>query len=200
MSHYSPWLHYTTDKDSGYERLRVDVGQTGFFEGREFRAYFEFASEKSTSLAVGGTRYFRFTAPVQFILQTQRLVCDTGGIRLRAFTDATDGGGWSTAIPAIGKNRMDERRQPFYAAQCTLETGGSFTGGTEVDVLRARVASQSVSSQNVGASQDDERGLPISQFFLIAQPLAGVNDASQGIYSIEWEERPKRFWPLPVLG
>lgn len=59
-----------------------------------------------------------------------------------------------------------------------------------MDVLRARTASQTVSAVNVDASQDATRYLPAGTYFLRMQPLTGVNDNSQGIYSISWEERP----------
>lgn len=184
-------MNVTSDLGSGFDRQRVDVGQTGFFDGREFRSYFEFSTEAGTSLAVGATRYFRFVSPVDFILQSQIIELDKGGVRLRAFVSATDGGGW-TSIPVISKNRSPSRRvfpSGYYVGQATFFTGGTFSGGTEVDVLRARTASQTVSAANVDASQDATRYLPAGTYFLILQPLTGVNDTSEGIYSISWEER-----------
>lgn len=190
---YGYLLNVTSDLGSGYDRLRVDVGQTGFFEGREFRSYFEFSTDAGTSLAVGATRYFKFSSPVEFILQQQSLFIDTGGVRFQIFIGSTDGGGWSP-IPVIGKNRSATRRdfpnEGFYAAQATFSTGGSFTGGTEVDILRARTSSQNVNASNIGVFGDDERYLPAGDYFMKMAPLAGVNDTSQGIYSIAWEERP----------
>lgn len=191
---YTHLLNVTSDLGSGFDRIRVDVGQTGFFEGREFRSYFEFSSDvvPSTAIAVGGTRTFKFTSPVDFVLQSQIVEVDKGGVRVRAFINATDGGGW-TSVPVIAKNRSPKRRQfntGYYVGQATVSTGGTFTGGTEVDVLRARTASQTVAAANVGSAQDDERYLPAGSYFIIVQPLAGVNDTSEGIYSISWEERP----------
>lgn len=189
---YTALMNVTSDLGSGFDRQRVDVGQTGFFEGREFRSYFEFSADAGTSLAVGATRYFRFTCPVDFILQGQTVEVDKGGVRLRAFINATGSGVWTT-VPIVAKNRSPARRQfktGYYVGQATFDTGGSFTGGTEVDVLRARTASQTVAAANVGASQDDVRYLPAGTYYLIMQPLVGVNDTSEGIYSLSWEERP----------
>lgn len=188
---YSQLMNVTSDLGSGFDRQRVDVGQTGFFEGREFRSYFEFSVDAGTSLAVGATRYFRFVSPVDFILQRQTIEVDKGGVRLRAFIGATDGGGWSS-IPIISKNRSLARRQfpsGYYVGQAGFFTGGTFTGGTEVDVIRARAASQTVASANVGAEQEGTRYLPAGTYFLILQPLIGVNDASEGVYALSWEER-----------
>lgn len=192
---YSVMNNMTSDLGSGFDRARVDVGQTGFFEGREFRSYFEFSTDvsPSTAILVGGSRFFKFTSPVDFVLQSQIVEVDKGGVRVRAFINATDGGGW-TAVPVIAKNRSPNRRQfntGYYVGQATFSTGGTFTGGTEVDVLRARTASQTVAAANVGAAQDDERYLPAGSYYIIIQPLAGVNDTSEGTYSISWEERPQ---------
>ena len=190
---YTNLLNVTSNLGCGFDRVRVDVGQTGFFEGREFRSYFEFSDEQSTELAVAGTRRFKFSCPVDFILQSQIVEVDKGGVRLQVFTGSTDGGGWSS-IPVIAKNRSPTRRVfpsgSYYTAQATFYTGGSFTGGTQVDVIRARTASQTVAAANIGASQDDVRYLPAGDYYLTMQPLIGVNDPSEGIYSISWEERP----------
>ena len=190
---YTTQFNVSSDLGSGYDRVRVDPGQTGFYEGREFRSYFEFSIDAGTALAVGASRYFRFVSPVDFILQTQILEVDKGGVRVQVFITSTDGGGWSQ-VPVIAKNRSPTRRVypsgSFYVGQATFQTGGSFTGGTQVDVIRARTASQTVSAANVGESQDDERFLPSGTYFILMQPLNGVNDSSEGIYSISWEERP----------
>lgn len=181
---YSYPLNVTDTPGSGYDRLRVDVGQTGFFVGREFRNYVEF------SLPIGNTLYYRFVSPIDFILQTQLLAVDAGGVRLSVWIgNVTPAGVW-TNLPVIGKNRMSTIRQPAYVSQCQVQIGGTFTGGTEVDVIRVRCASQSVSAQTVGSSQDDERGLPAGTYYIKIEPLTGVNDTSTGIYQIAWEERP----------
>lgn len=189
---YTNLLNVTSDLGSGFDRVRVDVGQTGFFEGREFRSYFEFSSETGAAIAVGASRSFKFVSPVDFILQSQILEVDKGGVCIRAFTGATDGNGW-TAVPIIAKNRSSKRRQfntGYYTGQATFFTGGTFTGGIEVDVIRGRTASQTVAATNVGATQDDERYLPAGTYFIRIAPLVGVNDTSEGVYAISWEERP----------
>lgn len=184
-------LNVTSDLGSGFDRVRVDVGQTGFFEGREFRSYYEFSSENSNGIELAATRDLKFVSPVDFILQSQILICDKGGVRLQAYGGATDAGGWAS-VPVLGKNRSTSRRKyggGFYEAQATVFAGGSFTGGTQLDVIRCRAASQTVASANVGANQDDERYLPAGTYYIRLQPLVGVNDTSEGIYSISWEER-----------
>lgn len=170
-------------------RIRVDPGQTGFFAGRMFRTYIE------TVIPVAGPAVsFRFTSSKDFILWTQLLELTQGALRLEVFTGAvTPSGSW-TQLPIIGVNRMAERPTPLYVPVATAETGGSFTGGTAVDLILIRSGSNqgSNSSQNTGGERS-ERGLPAGTYYGRLSTLTGgvaVADAAQGIYSITWEERP----------
>lgn len=175
-----------TSSSEGFRRLRVDPGQTGFFEGRFFRSYIEALIPKN-----GPSVQFRFTSPIDFILWSQVLEITQGGLELRVFTGATSTGTW-TQRPVIGVNRMNQRRSPFYSAQATVETGGNFTGGTEIDLIKLRASSANNSASNVGLGYS-ERGLPAGTYHGRFQTLTGgltVNDAAQMIYSLLWEERP----------
>lgn len=174
-----------TSADEGFRRLRVDIGQTGFFNGRFFRSYIE-----SLIPINGPSVQFRFTSPVDFILWTQILELTQGALELRVYTGATSTGTW-TQRPVIGVNRMSQRQSPYYVTQSTLETGGNFTGGTEVDLIKVRTSSANNSASNVGFGIS-ERGLPAGVYHGRFQTLTGgvnVNDAAQMIYSVVWEER-----------
>lgn len=190
---YSQLFNVTSSLGSGFDRVRVDQGQTSLFEGREFRSYYEFSADVGTAIAVGGTLNLKFTCSVDFILQNQSLQVDKGGLRLVAYSGGTDGGGW-TSVPVVAKNRSTSRRTPYYVGSGAFYFGGTFSGGTEVDVIRNRTASQTVSAINVNASQDSVRYLPAGTYFIQLKPLAGVNDSSEGVYSLSWEERPTN-WP-----
>lgn len=167
-------------------RLRVDVGETGFFERRMFRTYYELNIPADGS----APRQFRFTAPINFILWEQTLELDQGALRYEVFIGATSSGTW-TALPIIGQNRMTEA--PLYNPVCTVETGGNFTGGTVVDLLRVRTAAVNNQATNVGNAASSERGLPAGTYHVRVNTLTGglpVNDAAQGIITLRWEERP----------
>jgi hypothetical protein len=167
-------------------RLRVDPGQTGFFEGRMFRSFFN-----GVIPVAGPTVQFRFTSPINFILWAQTLELTQGALQLEVYTGATSSGSW-TAVPVIGLNRMTEVPLPTYASQITIETGGNFTGGTRVDLMQVRTAAQNNTASNVG-QEFSERGLPAAVFHGRLSTLAGgltVNDAAQYIYRLQWEERP----------
>lgn len=167
-------------------RLRVDPGQTGFFEGRMFRSFLD-----GLIPVAGPSVQFRFTATKDFILWTQQLELTQGALQLDVYTGATPSGTW-TAQPVIGLNRMAERPTPFYVATCTFETGGNFTGGTKVDPMKVRTSSANNSANNAGGDFS-ERGLPAGVYYGRLATLTGgvtVNDAAQYIYSLAWEERP----------
>lgn len=175
--------------DGGFgqsRRVRVDPGQTGFFAGKFFRSYIE-----ALIPVAGPSVQFRFTSPIDFILWSQVLELTQGALELRVYTGATSSGSW-TARPIIGVNRMAECPHPLYASQVALETGGNFTGGTEVDLIKVRTAAANNGAQNVGA-EASERGLPAGVYHGRFQTLTGgvtVNDAAQLLYSLLWEERP----------
>ena len=112
------------DDVNSRSRVRVDVAQTSFFEGREFRSFIEL------SIAQGATQVVKVVSPVDFVLFQQSLTVDAGGIRFAAVTGGTEGGSFSTSLPVIGKNRMTDRPLPYYDAQLTMATGGTHSGGT----------------------------------------------------------------------
>lgn len=172
---------YTSDTE-GFRRLRVDAGQTGFFEGREFRTFYEL------NIATGTSVYIRFTSPVNFIIFEQSLTLDSGSIRFTALTGATPAGTYSTVLPVIGKNRMTTRKAPFYSAQSTVATGGTATGGTIVELFRVVAANATAQQQTVLGAASTERGLPAGTYYLRLENFG--NNAATGVYTLIWEERP----------
>lgn len=179
-----------TDNGGPSMRLRVDQGETGFFAGKMFRAFFNGVIPKA-----GPTVQFRFVSPIDFILWTQELDLTQGALQLEVYTGATPSGTWVT-VPVIGINRMAQRPAPFYTPQVTIDTSvggtGNFTGGTRVDFLQNRTSSTNGTASNVGA-QFSERGLPAGTYYGRLSTLAGgltVNDDAQYVYRIAWEERP----------
>lgn len=172
---------WTSSKEK-FRRLRVDQGQTGFFEGREFRSFIEL------NIAAGNNIVLKFVSPVDFILFEQRLVIDAGSCKLTASTGGTEGGTFSTSLPIIGKNRMASRPTPFYTAQATIVTGGTYTGGTAVEVVRVVAANATAQQQSVGSGQDSSRGLPAGTYYLKFENFG--SGSVTGVYSLAFEERP----------
>ncbi len=171
-----------------YRRYRVDVGQTGFFEGREFRTF------KEINIASGSTLVMRITVPVNTILQHVGLVLDAGSIKLRTVAGGTPTGSFSEALPIIRKNNMSGGAYPapplpLYVAQNAVDSGGTaITGGTDIDVLRLVVANSSGQASTVGGNQDDARGVAPGTYYWVFNNFG--NSTATGVFSSFWEERP----------
>lgn len=163
--------------DGGYgenRRLRVDVGQTGFFAGREFRMV-----RKVTTPIV-----YRFTFPVPVILFEQDLTVSTGDVELFAWaaSNVTPAGTWN-AVTVWPKNGVNTS----YTRQAMVESGGTITVA-DAQAYRdyARVATSGATGQKftVGGPANSERYLAAGTYYV---QLTGTGEGS---YSVMWEERP----------
>lgn len=178
-----------TSTSENYRRLRVDVGQTGFFEGREFRTFFEF------NIPAGNVQVIKFVSPIDFMLFEQTLAVDAGSIRFQALTGATEIATFNTALPIVGKNRMTQRKQPYYTSVITTTThatpvalGAGVTGGTVVENTRIVATNATAQQQTVSGGAQSERGLPAGTYYLRLHNFG--SGAATGVYSLFWEERP----------
>lgn len=168
----------------GYQRLAVDVGQTGFFEGREFRTFYEVDFGSLQRMIV------KAECPVDFILHQLELTLDQGGVRMRTYVGATFTGEYDKALPIIGKNLMTDRAQPYYQHQMILqadEAGGSLSGGTVIDVVRVLAANATAQQQSVGSVRLDERGVAQGVYYIELEAISGT---PKGVFRGFWEERP----------
>lgn len=177
-----------TSSSEGFRRLRVDAGQTGFYEGREFRTFFEF------NIPSGNVQVFKFVSPIDFMLFEQTLTVDAGSIRFQAITGATEVATFNTALPVIGKNRMAQRKQPYYTPVITVTThaapvalNSGVTGGTVVENTRIVAANATAQQQTVSGGAQSERGLPAGTYYLRLHNFG--SGAATGVYSLFWEER-----------
>lgn len=181
-----------TSDESGFRRYRVDVGQTGLFEGREFRMV------RKVSVTAGTPLVFRFTSAVDFILFEQSLNCSVGDLEFFAWR-STQGvaGGTFTPLPVapIGKNIGSARRLYDglpYASQVQLATGGTFTPTDAqhyVDYDRAKTAGATAQQVSVSGGNDSVRYLAAGTYYL---SLASLDGTSVGRFALAWEERPSQ--------
>lgn len=178
----APYDLLTDGGDGPNRRIRVDVGQTGFFSGREFRTY------KRYSLASAESVYIKVVSPIDFILQGLGLQVDVGHVHLEAFIGVTEAGSFSVALPIHGANRMNDRPTPFYLPQMTLHDGGTFTGGTALDLISVKADTQTSQSTTQDASVAGERGLPPGNYYL--KITNQENSTADIIIRARWEERP----------
>ena len=172
----------TTDPDGPNSRLRVDIGQTGFFAGREFRTFREF------NIGAGATLALEIVVPINAILLEQSIEIDDGSIRITNAAGGTPGGTFSEVLPVIAKNNMTERPTPLYTPQITFKAGGTHTGGFIFDIHRAVAASATAQESTVGRTVGDERGIAPNTYYVRYENIG--SGAATGTFWFIWEERP----------
>lgn len=183
ISAYGPLPSHFTDPSGRESRLQVDVAQTSFFTGHEFRTFYEF------SIAAAASFVIKAVVPVNTILHSLSLSVDAGGIRLSTALGGTEGGTFGTTLPVIPKNRMTEVPAPVYVPQTTITGGGTITGHTVIDVVRLVAATgQSSTVAIVGGGEDDERGVAPGTYYWILENIS--NQTATGTFHANAEERP----------
>lgn len=168
-----------TSEKPGFRRFQVDVGQTGLFEGREFRTFFEY------SVPSGQSVYLRATVPLNIILFSTSLTLDAGKMRMTLLAGGTEGGTWSP-VAVFPKNNMTDR--PAYAGQVQIDSGGTHSGGVLLDVVRMLSETAGNRSSTVGDQVADERGVDPGVYYYRLENIDG--QTANGVFSAFWEERP----------
>lgn len=168
----------TNDGGEG-ARLRVDVAQTGFFSGREFRTF------RRLSLGNGATDVIRATVGTDIVLFGVELTVTDGWLDMETRAGGTEGGTFSTSVPIFNANNMSDA--PSYVSQATLDTGGTHTGGTVLDVLVAKTSGATAQAVSVGSTDTDERGVGAGVYYFAIENLN--NGVSEGYLKFRWEER-----------
>lgn len=167
--------------DGGYgerRRVRVDVGQTGFFAGREFRTFKEWEVATTSSYVI------KAVVPINIILFELNVQIEEGSVRIETVSGGTAGGTFSESLPIFATNNMSEKPQPAYVNAVTLTAGGTHTGGTVLDVLRAKASGNSNFSASVGSSIA-ERGVSANTYYFRITLTAAI-----GTFKARFEERP----------
>lgn len=165
--------------DGTNPRLRVDVGEPSFFDGRQFRTFHEF------NLTLAAVMVIKAVVPLNVILYGLETSIATGEIRLETVVGGTEGGTFATPLPILPRNTMTERPTPLYVPVVTLMAGGTHSGGTLLDVLIVKTAGNTNFSSSAGAAVGDERGVGAGTYYF---RLTAV-EATRGVFRARWEER-----------
>ena len=163
-----------TDSDGNYSRLRVDVGQTNFWSGKQFRTF------QKLELASAASATIRATVGVNIVLYETSFTTENSSIEVQLRAGGTATGPW-TAMPVIRKNTMTTA--PVVVSQVTMDYDGSHTGGTTIDLIRM-VAGNKQSS--VGGT-DSERGVAPGTYYYVITNTG--NQTATVVFSGFWEER-----------
>lgn len=149
--------------------LMVQIQSMGLWEGKQFRMYRTFTVAQQ----------FQFVATKDFILQKQSLYCGTGSVQVQIMTGATPSGVYTDIATQTGKNRLGN---VTYVQANKVQAGGTFTGGTEREVIRSDSGvGTGVAYTNV---DDNARVLPAGTYYFNLT----VTGTTAGIYAFEWEE------------
>lgn len=168
---------------SDYARVKVDVAQTGFFSGREFRTFKEFTVTNGTAYVI------KVVTTGNVILHGVNVMLDDGAMRMSTMVGGTEGGTFSETLPIFNRNNMavGSDREAVIASTISLTAGGTHTGGTTLDVLRVKTSGGGGNATTVGASVSDERGIAVGTYYFVLQNLG--SGSVVGVLSIRWEER-----------
>lgn len=172
-----------TSGPEGFQRLRVDDSQTGFFLGTQARIFYEF------SVPSGQSVYFKAVLPIDIILFDVSLEVDSGGARLATIASPTYSGSWTT-VPVYPKNTMSTRPTPFYTPQTQLSVGqaGASITGTQIDVVRVVTSGATSKVQSAGSGGYSERGVAAGNYGYVLSNIG--QGTTTGVLSLWWEERP----------
>ena len=175
-----PPVKLMTDDNGEYSRLRVDVGQTGFFAGREARTFYEF------SIASGATQVIKVVAPTDTIVQSFSVETFLAEIKTELVVGGTEGGTFTTALPIFKTNTMSTASS--YTPQVTMNRGGTHTGGTVVDLLISISGDNANKAVSTGAAEEYPQGFSAGTFYIRLTNTDGAT--ASGIFRARWEERP----------
>jgi hypothetical protein len=169
-----------TDDDGDYARLRVDVEQTGFLAGREFRVNHEF------SIASGATQVIKVVAGVDTILYDFMVELTLAELAVRLKSGGTEGGTFGNSISVMKTNQMSTASS--YTSQVTMAYGGTHTGGTTIDTNYLISGANANKSTAEAAGQDNPLGFAAGTYYIILENTDG--NTATGVFKARWEERP----------
>lgn len=158
-------------------RLRVDVGQTSFFEGREFRTF------KEWSVPITAAYVVRAEVPMDIILWELGVVLEEGAVRIETVAGGTPSGSFAEVLPVFPANTMANRPAPAYVPTVVLSAGGGHADGTVLDVIRAKTSGNSNFASSVGAQAGAERGVGTGVYYFRITLTGAI-----GVFKARWEE------------
>lgn len=174
-----PVAVYTGTGEDPRPRLRVDVGQTSFFENREFRYFHEF------TLAAGASVWLRLIHPTDIVVHQREVTLITGQVRYAITHEGTPSGVW-TAKTIRRVNNMTSA--PNYTLQASLAYGGTVTGAVEEDVMLVNAGTGG--NSNTGSIGGGEVAMHAGTHYIELR-----NNGAQsctGIYRVMFEEYQPR--------
>lgn len=157
----------------------AEIAALGYVEGRQFKSFYDF------SLTTAQEVVFKFVSPVDFEIISEWASITEGEIEIKVYKGGTPSGTFNSAAPVIGQNLSTERPLPYYESLVTLASGGTHTGGTQLETVRVKSANATAFQSSVGALGIEKWFFPADSYYIHIKCIT----ASKGVYNLRWEER-----------
>jgi hypothetical protein len=177
---HPPLRLLTENGTSEYSRLKVTVGRSCFFAGRQRSTFYQY------SIPTDETRVIKVVTAVNTLLQSFGATLNVAALRIDLVSGGTEGGTFGTELPVLPTNLMTT--VGAYTSQVTLSTGGTHTGGTVLDILELNAGVPARQAIATSATENEPLGFAPGTYYIRLVNTDG--DTATGVFKARWEERP----------
>jgi hypothetical protein len=177
---HPPLRLLTENGTSEYSRLKVTVGRSCFFAGRQRSTFYQY------SIPTGETQVIKVVTGVDTLLQSFGATLNVAALRIDLVSGGTEGGTFGTELPVLPTNLMTT--VGAYTSQVTLSTGGTHTGGTVLDILELKAGVPARQAIATSATENEPLGFAPGTYYIRLVNTDG--DTATGVFKARWEERP----------
>lgn len=174
-------------------RLRVDEGQAEFYQGREFRSFYEFSTTGGTQIPAGQRVLFKAVLGASnMLLEALELSIDDGQVRVSSHAGGVITGVFGVTLPIIPGNSMVGTPAYVATAAFTATAAGAaaavnITASSVRDVVRVKTPAGGGASNSENSTIDSVRGLPAGATFYILVENIGAG-VVEGTLRLRWQE------------
>lgn len=162
----------------GKRRVKVDPGNTAFYEGREYRAFKEFDIPQGASEAI------KVTATGDTIVQLFGASLVLGSLRIELVQGGEDGDDFAGSLPIYPANKTS--LAPAVTTGVTMQNGGTHTGGDIVDLILLVAGSPAKQAKEITANEERLLGFSAGTFYIRLASNGSAN--AKGVFRARWEE------------
>jgi hypothetical protein len=170
----------TEGGNSQYDRLKVTLGRSCFFAGRQRFTFYQY------SIPTTETQVIKVVAGVDTLLQSFGATLNVAALRVELVSGGTESGTFGTPLPILPTNTMTTVGQ--YTSQVTMATGGTHSGGTVIDVLDLFAGVPARQAVAASATESEPLGFAPGTYYIRLINTDGAT--ATGVFKARWEERP----------
>jgi len=165
---------------SEFDRIKVTVGRSCFFAGRQRSTFYQY------SIPTTESKVIKVVAGVNTLVQNFGATLNVAALRVELVTGGTEGGTFGTELPVLQTNTMTTVGE--YTSQVTLAVGGTHSGGTIIDVLDLNAGTPARQAVAASATESEPLGFAPGTYYIRLVNTDGAT--ATGIFKARWEERP----------